>query len=73
MSTNPFQIQPIAPELLVGRKSEIDVIFDQIANKSHVAIYGDFDTHWQCEPNKMVDVYSLSRKVCSEQTSRKVT
>lgn len=40
MSSNPFQIQPIAPELLVGRKSEIDVMFDQIASQSHLSIYG---------------------------------
>ena len=40
MSSNPFQIQPIAPELLVGRESEIEVMFDQIANQSHLAIYG---------------------------------
>ena len=40
MSPNPFQLKPVSPELLVGRKSEIDVMFDQIANKSHLAIYG---------------------------------
>ncbi len=40
MSPNPFQIKPVSPELLLGRKSEIDVMFDQIGNKSHLAIYG---------------------------------
>ena len=37
---NPFQVKPVSPELLVGRRSEIDLMFDQIANKSHLAIYG---------------------------------
>ena len=37
---NPFQNKPVAPELFVGRQSEIDLMFDQIANKSHLAIYG---------------------------------
>lgn len=40
MSANPFQIEPVSPEFLVGRESEINLMFDQIANKSHLAIYG---------------------------------
>ncbi|MDJ0899318.1 MAG: hypothetical protein QNJ55_10940 [Xenococcus sp. MO_188.B8] len=40
MSPNPFQIKPVSPEFLVGRQSEIDLMFDQIVNKAHLAIYG---------------------------------
>ena len=40
MCPNPFQIKPVSPALLLGRKSEIDVMFDQIGNKSHMSIYG---------------------------------
>ena len=41
MRSNPFQpTNPVPRELLVGRESEIGQIFDQIANRSHLAIYG---------------------------------
>ena len=40
MYPNPFQVKPVSPEFLVGRQSEINLMFDQIANKSHLAIYG---------------------------------
>lgn len=40
-SQNPFFIGgPVPPEHFVGRKSEIDAAFDQILNRSHLAIWG---------------------------------
>ncbi|MBO3461785.1 ATP-binding protein [Aetokthonos hydrillicola Thurmond2011] len=39
--SNPFVVgQPIAPQHFVGRKSEIEAAFDQIFNRSHLAIWG---------------------------------
>ncbi|NMG08273.1 ATP-binding protein [Brasilonema sp. UFV-L1] len=41
MGKNPFIVgQPVPPESFVGRKSEIDAAFDQIFNRSHLAIWG---------------------------------
>ena len=41
MSSNKFfPNKPVPPQKLVGRKSEISIIFDQINNRGHVAIHG---------------------------------
>ncbi|MEC4816366.1 MAG: ATP-binding protein [Scytonema sp. PMC 1069.18] len=41
MTRNPFVVaQRVPPERFVGRKSEIDAAFDQIHNRSHLAIWG---------------------------------
>lgn len=41
MSQNPFIVgQPVPPERFVGRTSEIEAAFDQIFNRSHLAIWG---------------------------------
>ena len=41
MSSNQFfPNKPVPPQKLVGRKSEIYTIFDQINNRGHVAIHG---------------------------------
>lgn len=41
MSQNPFIVgQPVPPERFVGRNSEIEAAFDQIFNRSHLAIWG---------------------------------
>ncbi|WP_017318193.1 AAA family ATPase [Mastigocladopsis repens] len=41
MQQNPFIVgQTVSPESFVGRKSEIDAAFDQIFNRSHLAIWG---------------------------------
>ncbi len=40
-SNNPFVFgQAVPPERFVGRRSEIDAAFDQIHNRSHLAIWG---------------------------------
>ena len=41
MSSNKFfPNRPVPPQKLVGRKSQISIIFDQINNRGHVAIHG---------------------------------
>jgi AAA domain len=41
MSQNPFIVgKPVPPERFVGRESEIAAAFDQIYNRSHLAIWG---------------------------------
>lgn len=41
MSQNPFSFgQPVPPDRFVGRKAEIETAFDQIFNRSHLAIWG---------------------------------
>ena len=41
MSLNPFVVgQPVSPQRFVGRLSEIEAAFDQIFNRSHLAIWG---------------------------------
>ncbi|MEC4816367.1 MAG: ATP-binding protein [Scytonema sp. PMC 1069.18] len=41
MQSNPFTVgQTVPPERFVGRRSEIDAAFDQIHNRSHLAIWG---------------------------------
>lgn len=38
---NPFKVgQPVPPESFVGRQSLIDIAFDQINNRSNLAIWG---------------------------------
>lgn len=38
---NPFKVgQPVPPESFVGRQSLIDTAFDQIYNRSNLAIWG---------------------------------
>ncbi|WP_293158582.1 hypothetical protein [Okeania sp. SIO2C9] len=38
---NPFTVgQPVAPEAFVGRKNLIAIAFDQIYNRSNLAIWG---------------------------------
>jgi len=40
-SPNPFMVgKPVTPEHFVGRESEIAAAFDQIYNRSHLAIWG---------------------------------
>ncbi len=41
MLPNPFSVgRPSSPEQFIGRSSEINVAFDQISSRSHLAIYG---------------------------------
>ncbi|MEC4812328.1 MAG: AAA-like domain-containing protein [Scytonema sp. PMC 1069.18] len=41
MKRNPFFVgQRVPPERFVGRKSELDAAFEQIQNRSHLAIWG---------------------------------
>jgi hypothetical protein len=38
---NPFSVgNSVPPDRFVGRKSELDAAFDQIHNRSHLAIWG---------------------------------
>ncbi|NJR71111.1 MAG: ATP-binding protein [Synechococcales cyanobacterium CRU_2_2] len=39
--TNPFTVgKPVSLDRFIGRKSEVETAFDQIFNRSHLAIWG---------------------------------